>query len=66
MSKLHECPQCEGRGWYPVPVGIYGDSEQVQCERCEGTGRVRDLDACCPLERRDFNGGCINCGDTCF
>ena len=28
--------------------------------------RVEEFSGCCVLEERDFNGGCINCGDPCL
>jgi len=49
-----KCPNCNGDGWYldhsrahyaaqydpKLDCGQYGCPIQVQCERCQGTGKV--------------------------
>lgn len=36
-----ECLQCDGKGWYVLQSGTYGEIQnQSQCEFCLGTGKI--------------------------
>lgn len=41
LGLTNQCPECSGDGWYVAPNHYTGEAEQVQCEACYGTGKLR-------------------------
>ena len=44
MTKVIECPDCDGEGRIETLIGLTYDGDQrwkiVHCERCDGTGSI--------------------------
>nr|DAV64437.1 MAG TPA: chaperone protein [Caudoviricetes sp.] len=41
VSKVHDCPRCNGRGYFlPTQIG-YDEWQNNPCEACNGTGKIR-------------------------